>query len=471
MAITCRPTVHPAPLGEPCSCSPAGGAVPAHPNSPPPAGRELAGSGHRADFEAARRTGTLSAAAGLTGLKVPARPSPLTASHRIRGRRSPGVPGVTGSSRRLELASPSSSPQSHLKLPQLSEKLRAQFLQRLPPLQDALMNTVLPCQDQYFVGGQSYNCPYSTTTSESSVDVSTETWVSFWAAGLLDNREPQQAPQAQESSCDSSFPVPNSCSWEEAQLSSQLYRNKQLQDTLVQKEEELARLHEENNHLRQYLNSALVKCLEAKAKKLLSSDEFSKAFGQFRKGKRKPKEQRYFPPEIPHHKNAKRNLSSEFANCEGQPGPPVDPWVLQTLGLKDLNTIDDTLSANYSAHSSHPRRIASTVPPFLDDAVDYENDPGEDLPIDYGGDPATPSHSTAGHREDFHFLSQLSDPPEGLQTSYYTSDVSPNKTEMAFSTSLSPHCNVKTHSFHQGQAFVCRDEEGGWKFTWVPKQS
>ncbi|XP_038301332.1 geminin coiled-coil domain-containing protein 1 isoform X1 [Canis lupus familiaris] len=337
---------------------------------------------------------------------------------------------------------------------------------------DSLHNSVLPCQDQYFVGGQSYNCPYSTTTSESSVDVSTETWVSFWAAGLLDDREPQQAPQAQESSSDSNYPVPNSCSWEEAQLSSQLYRNKQLQDTLVQKEEELARLHEENNHLRQYLNSAVVKCLEEKAKKLLSSDEFSKACGQFRKRKRKPREQRYFPPEIPHHKNAKRNLSSEFANCEEQPGPPVDPWVLQTLGLKDLNTIDDTLSANYSAFFSHPRRTASTFPSFLDGAVDYENIPREDLPINYGGDGATPSHSTARPREDFHFLSQLSNPPGGLQTPpYYTSDVSPNKTEMAFSTSLSPHCNVKTHSFHQGQAFVCRDEEGGWKFTWVPKQS
>ncbi|EPQ02448.1 Geminin coiled-coil domain-containing protein 1 [Myotis brandtii] len=303
------------------------------------------------------------------------------------------------------------------------------------------MNTVLPCQDQHFVGGQSYNCPYSTTTSESSVDVSTETWVSFWAAGLLDNREPQQAPQAQESSSDSNFPFPNSCSWEEAQLSSQLYRNKQLQDTLVQKEEELARLHEENNHLRQYLNSALVKCLEEKAK-------------------------------IPHRKNVKRNLSSEFANCEEQPGPPVDPWVLQTLGLKDLNTIDDTLSANYSALSSHPRRITSTFPQFLEDAVDYEKAPTEDLQIDYGGESTTPSCSTASPGEDFHFLSQLSNPPGGLQTHpYYTSDVSPNKTEMAFSTSLSPHCNVKTHSFHQGQAFVRRDEEGGWKFTWVPKQS
>ncbi|XP_045707835.1 geminin coiled-coil domain-containing protein 1 [Phyllostomus hastatus] len=334
------------------------------------------------------------------------------------------------------------------------------------------VNTILPCQDQYFVGGQNYNCPYSTTTSESGVDVSTDTWVSFWAAGLLDNREPQQAPQAQESSSDLNFPFPNSCSWEEAQLSSQLYRNKQLQDTLVQKEEELARLHEENNHLRQYLNSALVKCLEEKAKKLLSSDDFSRACGKFRKAKRKPKEQRYFPLETPHRKNAKRNLSSEFANCEEQPAPAVDPWVLQTLGLKDLNTIDDTLSANYSALSPHPKKITRAFPQFLENAVDYGNAPTEDMTIDYGGERTTPSHSTASNREDFHFLSQLSNPLGGLPAlPHYTSDVLPNKTEMAFSTSLSPHCNVKTHSFHQGQAFVRRDEKGGWKFTWVPKQS
>lgn len=149
----------------------------------------------------------------------------------------------------------------------------------------------------------------------------------------------------------------------------------------------------------------------------------------------------------------------------------MDPWVLQTLGLKDLNTIDDTSSANYSALSSHARQTTSTFPQFLDEAIDFPNTSGEDLPIDYGGDRTTPSQGTASHSEDFHFLSQLSNPP-GLQTlPYYTSDVSPNKTEMAFSTSLSPHCNVKTHSFHQGQAFVRRDEEGGWKFTWVPKQS
>lgn len=332
------------------------------------------------------------------------------------------------------------------------------------------MNSVLPCQDPYLVGGQSYNCPYSTTTSESSVDVSKETWVSFWAASLLDNAEPQQAPQTQEASCDLNFPVLDSCSWEETQLSSQLYRNKQLQDTLVQKEEELARLHEENNHLRQYLNSTLVKCLEEKAKKLLSSDEFSKVCGKHRKEKRKPKEHRHSPAEIPQSKTAKRNLSTEFSNCEEQTGPCVDPWVLQTLGLKDLNTIDDTLPANYSAIASHPRTVPSTSSQFLHDTVGYATVP-RDQHLDCGGSRTNASHVTTIHQQDCHCFSWLSNPPVGVQTlPYHSADVSPNKTEVAFSTSLSPHCNVKTHSFHQGQAFVRRDEEGGWKFTWVPKE-
>ncbi|CAH6792228.1 Gmnc [Phodopus roborovskii] len=332
------------------------------------------------------------------------------------------------------------------------------------------MNSILSCQDPYFVGGQSYNCPYSTTTSESSVDVSKETWVSFWAASLLDNAEPQQAPQTQEASCDLNFPVLDPCSWEEAQLSSQLYRNKQLQDTLLQKEEELARLHEENNHLRQYLNSTLVKCLEEKAKKLLSSDDFSKVCGKLRKEKRKPKEHRHSAAEIPQSKTAKRNLSTEFSNCQEQAGPCVDPWVLQTLGLKDLNTIDDTQPANYSAITSHSRTVPNTSSQFLHDTIDYEIVPRDQL-LDYGGNRTHASHVTTIHQQDCHCFPRLCNPPVGVQTLPYPSaDVSPNKKEVAFSTSLSPHCNVKTHSFHQGQAFVRRDEEGGWKFTWVPKE-
>ncbi|KAL1787395.1 geminin coiled-coil domain-containing protein 1 [Sigmodon hispidus] len=246
---------------------------------------------------------------------------------------------------------------------------------------------------------------------------------------------------------------------------------KMLQDTLVQKEEELARLHEENNHLRQYLNSTLVKCLEEKAKKLLSSDEFSKVYRKLRKEKRKPKEHRHSPPDILQSKTAKRNFSTEFSKYEEQPGPCVDPWVLQTLGLKDLNTIDDTLPANYSAIDSHPRIVPTISSQALHNTVDYATTP-RDLHLDYGGNRAiTASPVTAIHQQDCHYFPRFSNPPVVMQTFPYCSvDVSPNKTEVAFSTSLSPHCNVKTHSFHQGQAFVRRDEEGGWKFTWVPKQ-
>lgn len=205
--------------------------------------------------------------------------------------------------------------------------------------------------------------------------------------------------------------------------------------------------------------------------KLLSSDEFSKVFGKLRKEKRKPKEHRHSPAEIPQFKTAKRNLSTEFSNCEEQPGPHVDPWVLQTLGLKDLNTIDDTLPANYSATTSHPRAVPSISSLFVHDANGYANVP-RDLHLDYVGQGTHGSHTTSIHQEDCHSFPRLSNPPVRVQTlPYHTADVSPNKTEMAFSTSLSPHCNVKTHSFHQGQAFVRRDEEGGWKFTWVPKQT
>ncbi len=40
----------------------------------------------------------------------------------------------------------------------------------------------------------------------------------------------------------------------------------QLQDTLMQREEELARLQEENNKLKEFLNSSYVKSLEEKTK-------------------------------------------------------------------------------------------------------------------------------------------------------------------------------------------------------------
>ncbi|XP_074048810.1 geminin coiled-coil domain-containing protein 1 [Macrotis lagotis] len=351
------------------------------------------------------------------------------------------------------------------------------------PLCCVFQSTSLPCQDQHFAGGQDYNCPHSTSTSASSVDVSRETWVSFWATGLLDNREQQQEPQAQEQCNDLDFLVHEDYAGAENQLSSQLYRNKQLQDTLLQKEEELARLHEENNNLRQYLNSALVKCLEQRAKKLLMQNGPNNICGCTENGKRKPKEGRYPAMDTPHPKNAKRNLFSEFAACEGQSSPAVDSWVLQTLGLKDLDTIDDSAPANYSALLSQPER--STFPQFPSEKTSYGHGGIVGLPISYENDQVASLHNTGSQQEeDLAFFSAMSNQPGALQTMSnlppnpfphftspgYTPDVSPNKTDVAFSTSLTPHCHVKTHSFQQGQAFVRRDE-GGWKFTWVPKQS
>ncbi|CAI9580290.1 unnamed protein product, partial [Staurois parvus] len=310
-------------------------------------------------------------------------------------------------------------------------------------------NTILPCQDQYFAGGQSYDCPYFPATSAPTVDVTKDTWVSLWAYGLLDDTSSNQDPQSHGQLCDAGSTLQDDYVWNE-QLSSQLTTNKQLQDTLVQREEELARLHEENNKLKQYLNSTFVKCLEEKTKKLLSQHGLGAPL------KRKARVSSLASPETSA-KKAKRNLYNDFTACEGQSSSTVASWVLQTLGLKDVNTIDDSASANYSA-----------IPKELMDVGGAE----------YGSIQDSPSsgYSTI-HMSPLHSQGSSTPLPKSEPVSpfgspiCYTPEVSPNKTEVAFSTSLNPHCNVKTHSFSNGQAFVRRDGEGGWKFTWVPKQS
>uniref|UniRef100_A0A8C8SLA9 Geminin coiled-coil domain containing n=1 Tax=Pelusios castaneus TaxID=367368 RepID=A0A8C8SLA9_9SAUR len=309
--------------------------------------------------------------------------------------------------------------------------------------------------------------------------VPTDTWGSFWASAPPDSSCESRPGGAPDQLCDLDFAILDD-TWQGDQLSSQLYRNKQLQDTLLQKEEELARLHEENNHLRQYLNSAVVKCLEEKAKKLLLSNG-QKKHAILKSGKRKFKEGSYLAPrESSHPTKARRNLLSDFTACEEQAAPAVDTWVLQTLGLKDLNTIDESLSANYSAPSLELGNDSFCLSPG--ETMDYCN--GEDPIAAYACDQMTSINSTAHPgKQDLPYIQPLSSAPCAFSTlpagasftpyglSYFVNDVSPNKTDVAFATSLSPHRNVKTHTFHQGQAFVRRDEDGGWKFTWVPKQS
>lgn len=45
-----------------------------------------------------------------------------------------------------------------------------------------------------------------------------------------------------------------------------------------------------------------------------------------------------------------------------------------------------------------------------------------------------------------------------------------SRTDLAFSMFLSPSSSVKTHSFPGGQAFVRKDPQGRWDFTWMPRQ-
>ncbi|NWU95375.1 GEMC1 protein, partial [Upupa epops] len=331
-----------------------------------------------------------------------------------------------------------------------------------------LQNTSRPCPQPGFAGG-----PWPIPAR-----VSRETWATVCAP-----ESPQPGPARQEPR---PHGLPRSlqvgaqdAAWRGDQLSSQLFRNKQLQDTLLQKEEELARLHEENNNLRQYLNSALIKCLEEKAKKLLSCHGQETCASQKSTKRRSKDDHCFVPQETPHASKARRNLFNEFTACEEQASPAVDSWVLQTLGLKDVNTIDET-SANYSALFSELGRDTYCL--SSGEAINYDHSEGATAAYSYRHVPQANS-SIHPCSENFPFLHQFSSAPCASSSvpsisslpacglPYLTGSVSPNKTDVAFTTSLSPHCNVRTHTFHQGQAFVRRDDDGGWRFTWVPKQA
>ncbi|KAM3835055.1 geminin coiled-coil domain-containing protein 1 [Vipera latastei] len=251
------------------------------------------------------------------------------------------------------------------------------------------------------------------------------------------------------------------------QLSTQLFRNQQLRDILVQKEVELARLQEENQHLRHFLNSALVKRLEEKTKrqdmapwliclllfpppeqKLLLLQAGPDIDGTSKIGKRPRKTESRLAHDGRHPPKARRSLSGDFSACEERLVPPVDSWVLQTLGLKDLDTVDE--SANYSAPTLHPSPGSSLWGPFgASDLAVSEPPPPLTSPVDSTASPF----------------------PSPCSVPCLSGHPSPAKADVAFTTSLSPHCNVKTHTFRQGQAFVRRDEDGGWRLTWVPTQS
>ncbi|XP_074497045.1 geminin coiled-coil domain-containing protein 1 [Sebastes fasciatus] len=185
-----------------------------------------------------------------------------------------------------------------------------------------------------------------------TVDVSMETLASVWARDPCDLSDLGEKSSVWESQCVFNSSPPAGLMWTK-QLSPHLQRNKQLQDTLLQREEELVRLQDENNKLREFLNSSFVRNLEQKAKKLTPD------------GRRKLKRNLTYVDDGPfqnHHqlltsqqvsKRVCRNLTAEFCSESSETSsssePNLDLWVLRTLGLKDRDTIDTSSDSSSSS--------------------------------------------------------------------------------------------------------------------------
>ncbi|KAL4648490.1 geminin coiled-coil domain-containing protein 1 [Arapaima gigas] len=377
------------------------------------------------------------------------------------------------------------------------------------------MSTAVSCQEVSFAGGQIYNwpcpCPCPVPTSAHIVDVSKETAASLWAADPPDSTACQREPPQHESIHPLDYVNTSDPVWTD-QLSPQLLRNKQLQDTLLQREEELARLHEENSKLKKFLNFSFVKCLEEKAKILLSDQQ-----NGGRSRKRIAQDEDGLRASLllsnSHGKRVCRNISLEFCSTEElAAAPPIDSWILQTLGLKDQDTINPTKNETDSTDSSthystsispadHYGSSSSSSSSNTDLSV-YYSSPYDysaaysviNSPLHYSVTPTERLQSpmpglqqTPGSLDCHNLMSSslLETPtPRGLgsdtvQTHFPSPEVntaqhpsvctSQGRADLAFRMSLSPSSSVRTHSFPQGQAFVRRDTLGGWKFTWLPK--
>ncbi|MEQ2204311.1 hypothetical protein XENOCAPTIV_011302 [Xenoophorus captivus] len=162
------------------------------------------------------------------------------------------------------------------------------------------------------------------------------------------------------------FTPPAGLMWTQ-QLSPHLQRNKQLQDTLLQREEELARLQEENNKLRGFLTSSFVRKLQEKAKKL-TADSRRKLKRNLMNFDREPSKISSHPFSKQITKRVCRNLTAEFCSDSSDKlacsEPNLDLWVLRTLGLKDRNTIDMS-SESSSEYSFRDLVCDNTITPSL----------------------------------------------------------------------------------------------------------
>ncbi|XP_062873449.1 geminin coiled-coil domain-containing protein 1 [Trichomycterus rosablanca] len=381
-------------------------------------------------------------------------------------------------------------------------------------------STVLSCRDMLLAGDPHYESAYSaSTTTRSTVDVSTAT---LWGTSHLNNARYQREHSQHVSLHDTR----QESTWF-YQLSPHLQHNKQLQNTLIQKEEELARLQEENNKLKEFFNSAYVKSLKEKSKKFL----FVQRSSELRKRKRTLNEEDSLNVSqlLQDSEGIRtcRNLSPEFClPKEVAVTPPLNSWILETLGLQDEGIVNadscfsspttDQTSSFYSPITSIDQqsltspdmqnsRTCSLYPDSqseyssakdssfgvshnMDTCTEYLTlDPSPLYTVSTGSQvnslPAivstghftppraapTPQHLDASKLWQHCNSHDFSIPPGGEGALFYVPHTAGSRMDLAFSMSLSPQNTVKTQSYPQGQAFTRRDSQGGWNFTWVPK--
>ncbi|XP_029700086.1 geminin coiled-coil domain-containing protein 1 isoform X1 [Takifugu rubripes] len=335
--------------------------------------------------------------------------------------------------------------------------------------------------------------------------------------------------EAPESSCRPLSPSAGQM-WSQ-QLGPHLQRNKQLQDILLQREEELFQLQEENQKLREFLNSSFVRNLQAQK---VSGDGRGGLPRQLKRNLAGPDEgplqNSPWPPQIS--KRVCRNITAEFSSeSESPPEPNLDRWVLRMLGLKDVGAVDPSPTSSWSwsskdssRTSTHHNSLANgcvssgpcpdlgqepsgpsslyedskdmTRPSLLSTA--FQSPPEEP---DFRWPTAGPacSWSSAGPAAGNHSSPSRSS-PDGNHSSPPAEDVlvspSPSSSlvrnkqqrcagpgrpsgrcwtpadppaDVVFSMCLSPSSSIRTHSFPQGQAFIRNNPDGRWSFTWVPR--
>ncbi|XP_061683566.1 geminin coiled-coil domain-containing protein 1 [Syngnathoides biaculeatus] len=243
--------------------------------------------------------------------------------------------------------------------------------------------------------------------------------------------------------------------------SEHLQRNKQLEDALRWRDEEMGRLRDENDKLRRFLDR-----LSGDLNQNLSADRTKNL------NRKRPYHVGRFENSARRHlqvsKHVCRNLSVEFSSTEfssdesGTPSsePALDLWVLRTLGLKDPATIDtssplghqiesDRSDFNHAALLQSPSTVTTSTPNLsgsLPEKLFPEENRFSQAP--FSGPSPNWSRTPQSPR--------LSDCPTG------------GSPDLVFAMSLSPTSNVKTLSYPQGQAFVRTDPQGRYNFTWLP---